>query len=109
MPANTLQPYLDKAAGMGSLAAIGAMDDVSASSELERRDYPLPIGVYVVPERTESSDLRREDFSWALSGESAESLSSESELGHDMTYTEGRLAKLAGGNAGLLIYHLFIF
>jgi len=98
--ANTLQPYLDKAAGMGSLAAIGAMDDVSASSELERRDYPLPIGVYVVPERTESSDLRREDFSWALSGESAESLSSESELGHDMTYTEGRLAKLAGGNAG---------
>ena len=103
---DTLQPYLDKAAGMGALAAIGG-GDVSDSSELERRDYPLPVGVYQIPERTEDSDLNRSDFSWALEGESealarGDSSDSASELGHATgdTYKEGRLAKMAGGTAG---------
>jgi hypothetical protein len=75
---------------------------------MERRDYPLPIGIYRVPEASESSDRRRADFSWALEGESAASSADDdsgSELGHHRdddaaTYTAGRLAKLAGGTAG---------
>jgi hypothetical protein len=67
--ADTLAPYADKAAGMGVLALLGD-GDVSDSSEVERRDYPLPKGKYAVPDETESSDLRRSDFSFALEGES---------------------------------------
>jgi hypothetical protein len=67
--ADTLAPYVDKAAGMGVLALLGD-GDVSDSSELERHDYSLPKGKYVVPDETESSDLRRSDFSFALEGES---------------------------------------
>lgn len=65
---NTLQPYIDKAAGAGTMALMGA-EDVSESSEVERRDYPLPIGTYKVPDETESEDLRREDHSFGLEGE----------------------------------------
>lgn len=65
---STLQPYFDKAVSAGTMALMGA-DDVSETSEAERRDYPLPIGTYKVPDETESEDLRREDHSFALEGE----------------------------------------
>jgi len=103
---DTLQPYLDKAAGMGNLALLAAGDDVSDSSELERRDYALPVGVYEIPEKTEDSDIRREDFSWGLEGEpesaddqaAVESSADPSEAGRGGdTYKESRLAKMAGG------------
>jgi hypothetical protein len=106
--ADTLAPYIDKAAGMGALALLGD-GDVSDSSELERRDYALPVGVYQIPDQTEESDLRREDFSWALEGESEtiagigsrggagrDEASDASEVGRADTYKESRLGKLAG-------------
>jgi hypothetical protein len=67
---DALAPYMDRAAGAGMMAALAApVGDVSASSEMERRDYALPVGMYQVPEATESDDLNRSDFSLALSGE----------------------------------------
>ena len=106
---DTLAPYIDKAAGMGALALLGD-GDVSDSSELERRDYALPVGVYQIPDQTEESDLRREDFSWALEGESEsiagigarggrDDASDASEIGRADTYKESRLGKLAGASA----------
>jgi hypothetical protein len=106
---DTLAPYIDKAAGMGVLALLGD-GDVSDSSELERRDYALPVGVYQIPDATEESDLRRDDFSWALEGESEsiagigahggrEEASDASEIGRADTYKESRLGKLAGQGA----------
>jgi len=109
--ADTLQPYLDKAAGIGNLALLAPGEDVSDSSELERRDYALPVGVYTIPEASNSSDGRREDFSWGLDGE-PDSVSQSrdaanandddaSEAGRTGdTYKAGRLAKLAGAGAG---------
>jgi hypothetical protein len=112
--ADTLQPYLDKAAGIGNLALLAPGDDVSDSSELERRDYALPVGVYEIPEASNDSDRRREDFSWGLEGE-PESVDASGDRDGDGdardanaddaaragdTYKEGRLAKMAGGGAG---------
>ena len=111
--ANTLQPYLNKASGAGALVPL-VDGDVSDSSELERRDYALPVGIYEVPDRTEESDRERDDFSWALSGEdvsvaedaygaragAAQADADDSEVGREDTYKQSRLAKMGAGDAG---------
>ena len=104
---DTLAPYVDKAAGMGSLALLGS-GDVSESSERERRDYALPVGTYKVPDETESSDLRRDDFSWALDGESesiaarrggGDDASDASEIGRNDTYKASTRLRAADATA----------
>lgn len=106
---DTLAPYVDKAAGMGSLALLGS-GDISESSERERRDYALPVGTYKVPDETESSDLRRDDFSWALDGESesiaaargrrgGDDASDSSEIGRNDTYKASTRLRAADATA----------